>query len=271
MTVTPSAMDPRYGQATERVDQAAADQMKWNRPNTANPWAAQTSNPDGSVSLGFTGPMAGAQQNLTAQALRGMSGPIDFNQFNSGTGDDFRNQGIAGAQSQMDNWLTPLQGGFDDGQRQRLLNAGYTEGSPEFQAQMGKGADTAADMKSTLGNMAIGMGGQRGAMLQSQDILSKQQGLAEALRKRSLPMEQLSTMQGLLQQPGFSPDNSIMAGATSDLTQTLGDYWRQRGMSEKEQQEMMDTALGITGSVVNLVPVAGPLLKGGTDAMKGRG
>lgn len=268
MTVTPSALDPRYAQAGARVDQAADQQMAWNRPNTANPWAAQTSNPDGSVSLGFTGPLAGAQGNLTAQALRSLGSPMDYTQFNSGSGDDFRNQGIAGAQSQFNDWLSPLQGGFDNSDRQRALAAGFQEGTPQYDAQMQKGAGSAADLQSTLHNAAIGLGGQMGAKQQAMDLLAKQQGLSEALRQRSLPMEQLSGMRGLLQQPGYNPDGSIMGGATSGLTQTLGNYWRQRGMSEKEQADATNTALGIIGSVESLVPVAGGFMKSGSDAFK---
>lgn len=251
-------------EALSGVKTAAGQQMAWNRPNTANPWAAQTSNPDGSVSLGFTGPLAGAQQNLTAQALREMSSPTDFNQFNTGTGDDFRAQGIAGAQSQMDNWLAPLQGGFDDSARQRLLAAGFEEGSPQFQAQMAKGAGTAADLKSTLGNAAIGLGGEMGAKQQAMDLLSKQQGLAEALRRRSLPMEQLSSMQGLLQQPGYDADDSIMSGATMDFDQAMGDYWGAR--NEYEAQNAADMQGGL-GAGLGLFQTAATLGMGNAGAL----
>lgn len=268
---TPSATDPRYQKAADRVDQAATDEMHWNRPNTANPWAAQTSNPDGSVSLGFTGPLQGAQQSLMAQALRTMGLPTDFNQFNSASGDDFRSQGIAGAQSQMNDWLAPLQGGQDAAQKQRLLNAGYQEGSPEFQAQMGKTAATSNDMKSTLANAAIGLGTERGAKMQGMDLLAKQQWLAEALRQRSLPMEQLGSMQGLLEQPGFNPDDSMMQGATMDLDKNLKNYWRQRGMSEKEQQDATDTALGVIGAGTSLVPVVGGVGSSIVNSQKGKG
>lgn len=268
MTVTPSALDPKYQDAAKRTDQAATDQMAWNRPNTANPWSAQTSNPDGSVSLGFTGPLAGAQQNLTAQALRSMSGPLDFSQFNSGTGDDFRAQGIAGAQSQMNGWLGPLQGGFDGAERQRLLNAGYAEDSPQFQTQMAKGGGTSADMQSTLQNMAIGMGGERGAKLQGMDLLAKQQGLAEALRQRSLPMEQLSSMQGLLKQPGYDADGSIMGGATADMGLKMNNYWRQRGLAEQEAKDRDDAVLGVFGTAASFIPMGGQLATGAAKGVK---
>lgn len=243
-------------EAAKRVNEAAQRQMQWNRPNSSNPWAAQTSNPDGSVSLGFTGPLAGAQQNLTAEALRSMGTPTDFNQFNVGSGDDYRAQGIAGAESQMNDWLGPLQGGIDSSERQRLLNAGYQEGSPEFQAQMAKGAGSAADLQSTLHNSAIGLGGQLGAKQQAMDLLGKQQGLAEALRQRSLPMEQLAAMRGLLGQPGYSGDDSIMAGATGDLNQQLGHYLGQRQDYEtanKEEQEAgMSLGTGLFSSALGM-------------------
>lgn len=266
-TATPAAASG-VQEAADRVNQAAGQQMKWNRPNTANPWASQTSNPDGSVSLGFSGPLGGAQQNLMAQALRTMGQPTDFNQFNVGTGDDFRQKGIDSAQGQMSDWLNPLQGGFDSAEKQRLLNAGYAEGSPEFQAQMSKGAGTAADLQSSIGNAAIGLGGEMGAKMGAMDMLAKQQGLAEALRKRTLPMEQLSSMQGLLEQPGYEPDNSMMQGATADLTQKLGNFWRQKGKSEEEQKQLENDILDGIGAGASLIPVAGGFINGGTKALK---
>jgi hypothetical protein len=261
VTVSPSALDPKYQQAADTLDTAAQQQMKWNRPNTANPWSRQYSD-DAGVHMGFTGPMAGAQGNLTAEALRNMSSPTDFSQFNVGTGDDFRNQAISGAQGQMDDWLAPLQGGMDSAERQRLLNAGYEEGSPQFQAQMQKGAATSGDLRSTLKNAAIGLGTEQGAKMQGMDLLSKQQGLAEALRKRSLPMEQLSMMQGLTQQPGFNADGSIVGGAAADLNTKLGNYWRQRGMAEQEREAADQTALGVFGAASSFVPVIGGFANG---------
>jgi hypothetical protein len=234
-TKPPTASSGKYRDAVASVDSAADDQLKWNRPNTANPWAQQQSNPDGSVSLGFTGPLKGAQGNLMAQALRGMSSPTDFGEFNIGTGDDFRNQAIGSAQGQMNDWLAPLQGGQNDAERQRLLAMGFDEGSPEFAAQMGKGDGAAADMQSTIGNAAIGLGAEHGAKMQGMELLSKQQGLAEALRQRSLPMEQLSAMSGLLEQPGYEADGSMMQGATMGLQEKLGDFWGQRSKNEQDR------------------------------------
>jgi hypothetical protein len=255
-------------QATERMKRAAQEQMAWNRPNTSNPWSAQTSNPDGSVSLGFSGPMQGAQQNLMAKALRTMGSPTDFSQFNVGSGDDYRAQGIGSAQSQMDSWLAPLQGGIEGAERQRLLNAGFKEGSPQFQAQMAKGGGSAADLQSSLRNAAIGMGGELGAKQQAMDLLSKQQGLAEALRQRSLPMEQLESMQGLLEQPDYNSDSSIMAGGMGDLDAKMGHYWGQRGEFEKaqqaEQQAGMDLGLGLMQSAATF----GMANKGGLKKKK---
>lgn len=261
----PPAATSGVQEAADRVNLAAGQQMQWNRPNTSNPWAAQTNNPDGSVSLGFTGPLQGAQGNLMAEALRNMGSPTDFNQFNSGSGDAFRQQGISGAQSQMSDWLNPLQGGIDSADRQRLLNAGYTEGSPEFQAQMGKGAGTAGDLHSTLNNAAIGLGGELGAKQQAMDLLSKQQGLAEALRKRSLPMEQLGAMQGLLEQPGYSPDGSIMAGATSDFDHYINSYLGKR--QDYEAQNAADQQAGLDAGL-QAFQTAGTL---GTNMLGGGG
>lgn len=227
------------------VKKAAADQLKWNRPTTSNPWAQQFSAPDGSIHQEFTGPMAGAQGNLMAEALRNMGSATDFNQFNSGTGDDFRGQAIAGAQGQMNDWLSPLQGGFDNAEKTRLLNAGYEEGSPQFQAMMAKGGGSAQDLQSSLGNAAIGFGTQGGARRQGMDLLAKQQGLAEALRKRSLPMEQLSIMQRLGQQPGVDADDNILNGAGMDFEAKLNKYMGDRGAYEQAQADEIATGLGL--------------------------
>ncbi len=257
MTATPSALDPKYNLATKRLDTAADQQMAWSRPNTSNPWAAQTNNPDGSIGLGFTGPLAGTQENLTAQALRNMGSATDFNQFNVGTGDDFRAQAISGAQGQMEDWLSPLQGGFDNAEKQRLLAAGFQEGTPQFDAQMAKTSGTADDLRSSIGNAAIRMGAERGTRLQGMDLLSKQQGLAQALRQRSLPMEQLSAMNGLLEQPGVNADGSIMQGAGMDSQQTLNDYWRTRTKAEQEFAQRDADMLGIFGAVSSAIPYVG--------------
>lgn len=266
MTTTPSALDPKYQLAAKRVDTAADQQMGWNRPNTSSPWASQTNNPDGSIRQQFTGPLAGAQGNLTAEALRNLGTATDFNQFNVASGDDFRGQAIASAQGQMNDWLAPLQSGQDSAARARLVNAGYEEGSPQFQAMLNKGAATFADMQSTLGNAAIGLGAEQGAARQGMDILAKQQGLAEALRKRSLPMEQLSIMQQLGEQPGVAADDSIMGGATADMGLKLNNYWRQRGMAEQEAAERDAAILGVFGTGASMIPVVGQFGSKGANA-----
>jgi hypothetical protein len=45
------------------------------------------------------------------------------------------------------------------------------------------------------------------------DMSSRQQGIAEALRQRGMPMEDLQKMQGFLAMPGFNADNTSAATA----------------------------------------------------------
>ncbi len=227
------------------VKKAAADQLAWNRPTTSNPWAQQFSAPDGSIHQEFTGAMGGAQGSLMGQALRQMGSPTDFSQYNPMSGDAARSQAIGAAQGQMGEWFGGMKGGLDEQAKARLSAQGYQPGSPEYAAEEMKANGWNGDMQASIGNAAIGLGTQGGALAQSRDMQTQQQKLAEALRERSMPMDQLKAMQGLGEQPGVAADDSILGSAGMDYKARLGDYLGKRGDYEQAQADEMASGLGL--------------------------
>jgi hypothetical protein len=167
----------------------------------------------------------------------------------------------------MGDWLGGMTDDLGGQSRQRLQDQGFAEGSSQYDAALGKEMGWQGDMQSTLDNAAIGLSGQGGQMLQGIDANTKGQQMAEALRMREYPLEQLGQMQGLAEGSGpRAVDDFAFEGARMDAGQKYNDYWGARGREKAEDDAMWDSILGIGGAAVSMIPVAGPLLAGGGKA-----
>lgn len=211
---------------------AATDQAKAeagaNRPNQATPWAQSqwTMGPDGQMqqSVGFAGPMAGAADSLQNQAAQNMSQPMDWSQFGQMTdGSAARDQAIEAAYGQATSRLNPQWAQRDQLASSGLANQGLDPNSQAYRNAMRQHGQQRNDAYGSAMNSAIMQGQAAGDSVFRNNMMSRQQMIAEALRQRGQPMSEMQQLSGFLQMPGFQsvqgPQllNAAMAGDQYNL------------------------------------------------------
>lgn len=160
-----------------------------------------TQGPDGrwTFSQGFSGPLAGAATSLQGQAADAFATPMDWSQFGElDDGTKARETATQNAYDAATRRLDPMFRQREDATRTRLLNQGL---DPSSQAARGETAQLEQARGDAYGGAmsgAIREGNVAGAQAFSQSMQSRQQAIAEALRKRGGPLSDLMQMQGLL-------------------------------------------------------------------------
>ena len=225
----PSAPDfTGAAEATSRASQDSINQQTAaNRPNQQTPWAStqwqQGPNGQWQQTTGFSGPMAGAANNVQQQLANSLSNPLDFSglpQVSSGM--EARNQAIEGAYSQAASRLDPQWGQREAAERTRLLNQGLSEGSEAYKNAMGDFSRSRNDAYTSAMNSAIGQGTAAGSAIFGQDMASRQNAMSELLRQRGQPMAEAQALQGFLAMPGFT--NSGAYSPTDYLGAAMGQH-----------------------------------------------
>lgn len=195
------------------ITNAAQKQTQNNRLNTSNPFASQTFNGDGSTSTQFAGGLGDAASGLQQQAA-GLAQPMDWSQFGTvGTGDDARNQAINAAYGQATSRLDPQWDRRMEAQRTQLLNQGLDPSSEAYKNAMQDANFARNDAYGSAMNSAIGQGTAAGDSAFRNNLMSQQNQIANALRQRGMPMQEMQQMMALMGQPGYSQDNSTLGGA----------------------------------------------------------
>jgi hypothetical protein len=230
-------------QQANSSSQAANAQTEANRPNITTPFGQQqwSQNPDGSwaMSTGFSGGMGDAANNLQAQYAQAMANPFSFGQFGEvGTGDQARDQAINAAYGQASSRLDPMWNQREEATRTRLLNQGLDPSSEAYRNEMGSIGQQRNDAYMGAMNSAIGQGTAAGSQAFQNNMMARQQAIAEALRQRGMPMEDMQKMQGFLAMPGFS------AAGRADPMQWLsamqGSYGHQLQQQQAQAQQTAD-------------------------------
>lgn len=199
------------GAATKQAQasqQATGQQTAANRPNQASPFGFSnwTQGPDGSwnQSLGFNGPLGDASAGLNTQAAANMASPMDWSQFGAlDDGSAAREQAINASFNAQASRLNPMFANREASMRTQLANQGL---DPNSQAARGASSDLNAsrnDAFSGAMNSAIREGTQAQQATFNQNMMARQQQIAEALRRRGQPMEEMAGLQRMLQMPGF--------------------------------------------------------------------
>ena len=247
------------------ITDAAKQQTDSNRLNTSNPFASQTFNPDGSVSQQFTGGLGQAAQGLQGQAA-GLSQPMDWSKFGTvGTGDQARQGAIDASYGQATSRLDPMWQQREDQARTRLQNQGLDPNSEAYRNEMSALGRDRNDAYSGAMNMAIGQGTAAGDSAFRNNMLSQQNQIANALRERGMPMQELQQLQQMLgQQPGYSQNNSTLAGAMGAAGYAdKADQQRQQEDQARQAQEaqIAQAGMGLAGAGVGAaLPALLPLL-----------
>jgi hypothetical protein len=240
-----------YQDPTAGLTAAAAQQTANNRPSQVTPWAqtqwAQGPGGQWTQNTGFTGGLANAASSLNGQVGQSMATPFSFGQFGAmPTGDSARDQAITGAYNQATSRLDPQWQQRESMARTQLLNQGLDPTSQAFQFEMGQLGQQRNDAYGSAMNSAIGQGTSAGNSLFQNNMASRQQAVAEALRQRGMPLEEMQKLQGFLAMPGFNADNSTasMAAQGAGLNQQ-----RLMNLLAAKQYEQGATVDAITGGV----------------------
>jgi hypothetical protein len=217
--------DPKdYHDPTKDLQRASTAQIHANRPNQATPWATQSwqegtdgkGNPVWTQSTQLNGGLGDASKSLMEQYGQNMAQPFSFSQFGQlQDGGSARDQAINAAYGQATSRLDPMWNKREDMMRTRLLNQGLDPSSQAYRDEMSQMGLQRNDAYSSAMNGAIAQGTDAGHTMFGDNLMARQQSIAEALRQRGMPMEDLQKLQGFLAMPGFNADNTTY-GAASD-------------------------------------------------------
>ena len=241
---------PDYNSERQKVAEAGQAQMANNRLSTYSPFSSQTFNADGSTSTQFSGGLGAANAGLMGQ-VGGLSQPMDWAALGKmPTGDGARQQAIAMASKQMGGVMDPAWAKREEAAKARLLSQGLDPSSPEFQRAMSALGGQRADAYSSAQNMAIGHGTAGGDALFRRDALMHQQRVADAIRQRQMPLEEMQRMQAFLAQPDYAKDTSTLHAAISSSSLENNAQAEERRIAEKNAWEAEQLRLrgGVPGS-----------------------
>lgn len=256
---------PKYMENAELQNQSSQDmvsqQTQQNRPDQTNAFGASTTwgvGPDGKPvqTQSFGGPMGDAANSLQQQAQTQLSSPFDLGSLGKmGTGDSARDQAIQAAYGQASSRLDPM---FQQRRTQlesRLANQGLDANSEAYRNSIGDFDRAQNDAYGSAMNSAIGQGTAAGSAVFGQNMMARQQQLAEMLRGRGQALGEMQQMQGLLNQPQFN------AAGQAQATQYLPAYMahRQEGMHVMDAMNgyNADAAGGVMDSVGGILKMFG--------------
>lgn len=231
-------MGSKNAPASPDFQGVANQETQANRPNQQNAFGSSVGwqqGPDGqwTQSQQFGGPWAGLAGGLQGQAAQNMSTPFSFG-GQVGTGDAARNQAVDAMYGQATSRLNPQWEQRESQMRTQLLNQGLDPSSEAYRTAMSDMGQQRNDAYGSAMNSAIGMGQQAGDSVFRNNMMSHQQNLADALRQRQMPMQELGMMSGFLGQQGFNQANlmpAAMAQGNYDMNawqaenQAKADVW----------------------------------------------
>lgn len=126
-------------------------------------------------------------------AKQAQGGPIDWGGIGQmgSTGEEARDQAITGAYNQATSRLDPQWARREEGMNTRLLNQGLDPSSEAYKNSMFDLGQQRNDAYSSAMNGAIAQGTQAGGQMFQQGMMTRQQALAEALRRRNQPLDEV--------------------------------------------------------------------------------
>ncbi len=238
------------------ITKAAGDQTKNNRLDTSNPFSSQTFNKDGTVSTQFTGGLGQAATGLQGQ-VAGLAQPMDWSQFSKiGSGDDARNQAITGAYGQATSRLDPQWEQRMDQSRTRLLNQGLDPSSEAYRNEMSNLSMQRNDAYSGAMNGAIAQGTAAGDSAFRNNLMGNQAQIANAMKQRGLPMQEMQQMMSLMGQPDYSQDSTTLSGAMGSAGMEQQRVQQKQREDEARAAQEAATAGGVASAVGTAASIA---------------
>jgi hypothetical protein len=244
------ALAERMGQSSrENIEaQTAANRPNINTPFTRQSWSR---GPDGewTMNAGFApGGIGTAATQLTGQVGQAFGTPLDNSLFGPVAGGDAaRDQAINAAYGQAQSRLDPMWGQREEALRTRLLNQGLGANTEAFRNAMGELGRERTDAYQSALNSAIGQGTQAGQAIFQQNMAAHQQALADALRRRSAPLEELGRLQAVAtNQPTFNTAGAADPTQYLQAGMALGNYNLQ---DAQQRNAVLGGLLGGLGSL----------------------
>lgn len=231
------------------------EQTQANRPNQQTPFGQSqwVQNPDGSwsQSVGFSDPLNQLGGSLANQAASFMQTPMDWSQFGAiDDGSAARQQAIDAAYAQATSRLDPQWAQREEASRTQLLNQGLDPESQAYKNAKQQEGFQRNDAYGSAMNAAIGQGREAGESVFRQNMMKRQQAIAEALQRRGMPMSEIQQMMGMLQMPGFTgagqaqAPNYLAAAGMQDNAD-----WRQQMLQYQMWADMMNAGGDAAGTV----------------------
>lgn len=231
-----------------------------NRPDQSTPFASSgwTQGPDGRwyQSTSLNGGLNTALTGLLNQSASLGQG-MDWSQFGRlDDGSAARDQAINASYAQATSRLNPQFAQAAQLQSSSLANAGLDPNSAaarssNLQFQQGRN-----DAYSSAMNNAIHDGTAAQTATFNQNLMARQQAIAEALRKREQPMDELQRLQGLTSMPGFNaaglPESpQALAAAIASGQFDLSKWGAQMGLAS----DTIGGAGELGGALAKLLPL----------------
>lgn len=239
---------PDYEAAARAQGEASAKniaaQTQANRPNVSTAFGSQqwSQGPDGQwrMKAGMSPQMQGLFDDVKA---------FDFGSLGQmSNGDAARNQAIDAAYNQATSRLNPMWEQRENQMRSQLANQGLDPNSQAYRNAMNQLSQQRNDAYGSAMNAAIGMGQQAGDSVFRNNMMSRQQGIAEALRTPQL--DALRGMMGFMQTPGFNTAGAADAAQLLGAAGMRGNYNMNKWKGENEANaDLFGGIMDVAGTV----------------------
>jgi hypothetical protein len=251
-----SAPPVDYKGVQDGITMAGNAQLSNNRLNTSSPFASQNFNEDGTTSVRLEGGLGQAATGLMGQAGQ-MSQPMDWSRFGQlGTGDSARDQAVNAAYGQSTSRLDPMWNQREEQTRTRLMQQGLDPNSEAARNQMTQFGQQRNDAYQGALNSAIGQGTAAGDSVFRNNMMSRQQGISEALQQRGMPLQELRQLQGFLGQPGYNTDGSTLSAALGGSQFAGKGAEQERDEFLRRQEQDSGTAAGVMSGIGTAAGIA---------------
>lgn len=247
------AAPPNYmgiaGQQAQLGGQAVQQQTFGNRPDQFTPFATSgwTFNPttgQWQQTTQLAGGLGQAAAGLGEQAAQLGAQGLDFGALPAvGSGEEARQQALQSAFGQARSQLDPMFAQREQALDARLAAQGLMPGSAAARrARQELAGERGGAYQQALAG-AIGQATQAGQAITQQDMARRQMAMAEMLRQRREPLENLAALQGLTEMPGFQAAG--LAPTPQLLPAAMAGYEAQLAQQQAQQQQQADLFGGL--------------------------
>lgn len=200
-------------------------QTQANRPDVTTPFGSQkwTQGPDGSWQMS-------SEMSPEVKAAYDKMQGFDWNQFGElDDGSAVRDQATTAAYNQATSRLNPEWDRREASSRTRLANQGLDPNSQAARTQTAQVGQQRNDAYGSAMNSAIREGNVAGSAAFRDNMMARQQAIAEALRNRGLALEDLRGLQGFMATPDFKGAGQADAAPYFNASMAEGENdWRRR-------------------------------------------